>query len=231
VPVSGEGAAAALAAGVAVGGDTQQQDTQQQQGVQLDSAPIVQGWLPAGSAGWNSNQQQQQQQGIYQLPASGEAALSLQASFLQAGLAASSAMPADSAGAAAVPLILQPGAVSNAQGSLLGHQFATGGELLLLPPGLPGALNIAALPSVLHYAADGSLQPLAIHNAASGDGLQDGAVGASGVWGSRDVAGGGELGQHGDAVLLPDRAARAAAAAAARRHRKQVRLEACCVCG
>jgi hypothetical protein len=215
-------AAAAGAGGQGQGGDEQQQQQQ------LESAPSVQGWLPAtNSSGWESaaqhphiqQQQEQQQQGQYVQPgaaatAPGAEGVILQQDHLQA---VSNGFPAvqDGSGAAAVPLIVQSGA-ADAHGSLIGQQFATGGELLLLPqaaaalpPGIQpinlADINMADMPGILH------MQP-------------DGLIGGTAGWGVGVSGGVVEQGQFGvEGVLLPDRAARAAAAAAARRHRKQVR--------
>jgi hypothetical protein len=217
--------AAAGAEGQCQGGSQQQQQQQQ-----LESAPSVQGWLPASSSGWGATAQQaevqqQQQQGLYHPPAAATAAgaedVILQQDYLQA---VSNGFPAvlDGSGAAAVLLILQPGA-AGAPGSLISQQFATGGELLLLPdegalpPGVQ-PINLADLdiPKMLHVQPDGSLRT------ASGS-LHTGLIGGTSGWGV-GMLGAAQQGQFGvDGVLLPDRAARAAAAAAARRHRKQVR--------
>jgi hypothetical protein len=111
---------------------------------------------------------------------------------------------------------------------LIGLQFVTGGELLLLPQAaaLPSGIqpinladiNMADMPGILHMQPDGSLRT------ASGS-LHTGLIGGASGWGvDMSGAAAAEQGQFGvEGVLLPDRAARAAAAAAARRHRKQVR--------
>jgi hypothetical protein len=194
----------------------------------------MQGWLPPGSSGWGSAAQQpvihqhQQQQAMYQAvtgTTTGAEGITLQQDYMQA---ASIGFPAaqDGSGAAAVPLILRPGA-ADAQGSLIGQQFATGGELLLLPPSgalPPGAqhlnladINMSDIPGVLHIHPDGSLKA-APHVPITG------LIGGAANWGV-NMSGAGEQGQYGGSasLLLPERAARAAAAAAARRHRKQVR--------